>query len=122
MTTTRTVDKHKNSLGLVLARFERSTLPEHANTRTIFLRILEELSLIQCVLPLYDSYIMKPTPGKLLSGRYVWGKKLHRPWSLDLNKGKGKAARIISLLWPRDPEGEDVKGNYPEVDCKNNME
>ncbi|KAF8815720.1 hypothetical protein BYT27DRAFT_7079221 [Phlegmacium glaucopus] len=93
--------------GFVLARFERSTLAEHANTRTVFLRVLEEISPIRCILPEYDSYIAMPMPGRLLSGAYIKGKQPHRPWNANLDKGRGKAAKMISLLWPRDLNGED---------------
>lgn len=95
------VARHKNSLGTMMARFERSTLPEHANTRTIVLRLLESLSPIQCVLKNYDSYISLPTSGELLSGHYERrGNGSLRPWSSNLDTGKGKITRMISLLWP----------------------
>lgn len=101
-TTRMSVAIHINFLGTVRACFERSTLPEHADTRTIVLRILEILSPVSCVVYGYDSYISLPTSGDLLSRQY--GKKgdSHiRPWSTNLDRGKGKQARMFSLLWPK---------------------
>lgn len=93
------------SLGTVRACFERSTLPEHANTRTIVLRILETLTPIRCMIKDYDSYISTPISGNLLSGHYEKkGKGLFRPWSANLDVGRGKTASMISLLWPSPSE------------------
>lgn len=97
-----------NPIGYVLVRFERSTLAEHANTRTILLRILKELSPIECVFDDYDSYIARPTSGRLVSGIFHKGGRKYRPWSANLDKGKGKASELISLLWPRHPDGTDT--------------
>ena len=96
------VARHIKFLGTVLARFERSTLPEHDGTRTIVLRILDILSPVQCVIKNYDSHISPPTSGDLLSGYYIKAGKgsTLRPWSANLDAGKGKSARMISLLWP----------------------
>ena len=91
-------------LGTVRAHFERSTLPEHAGTRTIVLRILDAPSSVKCVVSDYDYYILPPTSGNLLHGYYLNGKRgargLLRPWSANLDVGIGKATRMFSLLWP----------------------
>lgn len=89
----------------MFARFERSTLREHADTRTIVLRILEALTPIECVLKDYDYHIAMPSPGNLLSGRYQkkGSDPCLQPWSANLDTGKGKATDMISLLWPRYP-------------------
>lgn len=84
----------------MMVRFERSTLPEHANTRTIVLRFLECLSPVRCAINDYDSYISLPTSGDLLSGHYQKGKGSLRPWSTNLDIRKGKTTRMFSLLWP----------------------
>ena len=67
-------------LGEVLARFERSKLPEHVNTRILVLRILELKTPIKCVIPMYDHFVTLPTAGKLMSkGKRVWSINLDKP-------------------------------------------
>ena len=89
--------RHKNSLGTVLVRFERSPLPEHIDTRAVVLRILQALTPIQCTIAGYDSHIKLPVSGSLLN-KTEKGRKT-RPWSMDL-ACKGQASRLLSLLWP----------------------
>ena len=48
-----------------MARFERSTLPDHEGTRTVVLRILKIITTMRCVIPLYDGNIMPPKEGEL---------------------------------------------------------
>lgn len=89
----------------MLARFERSTLPEHADTRTIVLRILDTPSRAKCVISDYDYHIALPTSGELLSLHYSNRKKGDyrgelQPWSANLDTIRGKVARMFSLLWP----------------------
>jgi len=57
------------------------------------------------VLQHYDDYVAMPTAGHLLSGIYHKGGGHYRPWSSNLDKMTGKAARLISLLWPPHPNG-----------------
>ena len=97
-------------LGIARVCFERSTLPEHFNTRTVVLRIIDLLTPVECVLKDYDYYVKTPAAGELLSGSYHrMGKRAFRPWSMDLDKGKGKSRKMIAALWPKDPDEKDLK-------------
>ena len=88
-------------LGTVLARFEKSTLPEHMHRRAVVLRILDILSPINCVILDYDFNVQMPEAGQLnakrkLSGRY--GR--YHPWSLDISDGTSSAAKCLRQLFP----------------------
>ena len=88
--------------GTVLARFEPSSLPQHANTRTVVLRVIQELTPVQCVIPSYDEYLERPSPDHLLA------KKFHgklRQWSVDIDSpDKGKLATTgLKLIWDSTP-------------------
>ena len=78
-----------------MARFERSTLPEHKDTRTIVLRFLKIITPVKCVIPSYAGYINCPREGELyqkfrLDGRQtVWNVNID-----DMAKGQG-----FKLLW-----------------------
>ena len=39
-----------------MARFKRSTLPEHKGTRTVVLRFLKIIAPLTCVIPNYDEH------------------------------------------------------------------
>ena len=84
--------------GSVLARFERSTLPQHINTRTVVLRVLQEVTPVECVLPDYDEYIVRPRPQQLFAKRFH-GKL--RPWSVNIDRpGVGKRTVMgLKLIW-----------------------
>ena len=76
-------DSHA-SIGSALARFERSTLPEHAQTRTVVLRFLKIITPVKCVMPLYDEYIKWPKEGELFqrglySRPHVWSANIDQP-------------------------------------------
>ena len=48
-----------------MARFERSTLPDHKGTRNVVLRFLKIMTPVKCVIPLYDGSIVPPKEGEL---------------------------------------------------------
>ena len=54
---------NKFVLGSALARFERSTFPEHKGTRTVVLRFLKIILPLKCVIPLYDGYVVPSKEG-----------------------------------------------------------
>jgi len=88
--------------GSALARFERSTLPEHKGTRTVVLRILKIITPVKCVIPLYDGHIAPPEEREL-HRRYPRNlkitAKLDPPvWSVDIDR-KCVMARALQLLW-----------------------
>ena len=93
-----------------MARFERSTLPDHEGKRIVVLRFLKIITPVKCVIPLYDGYIVPPKEGDLL--RRFYRKvidKLHPPaWSFDIDKLKdnsspngqrNKNLRGLRFLW-----------------------
>ncbi|GLB38723.1 hypothetical protein LshimejAT787_0505880 [Lyophyllum shimeji] len=52
--------------GCVLLRFERSTMPENAGTRTVVLRVLKTLEPVKAVIPAHNMRIPEPKePGRL---------------------------------------------------------
>ena len=90
------------SLGSVLARFERSTLPEHKGTRTVVLRFLKIITPLSCVIPKYDKYIPCPVEGEL----YRRGSKFaHQVWNINIDKPHPESVyqpyttRGLQLLW-----------------------
>jgi len=84
--------------GSILARFEPSALPQHMNTRTVVLRVLQEITPVKCVIPSYDEYIVRPGPHQLYAKRFH-GKL--RPWCVNIDKpGVGKRTAMgLNLIW-----------------------
>ncbi|KAF8153880.1 hypothetical protein B0H34DRAFT_661521 [Crassisporium funariophilum] len=83
--------------GTVVARFERSTFPEHANTRTLVLRILQLLTPVECVVPGYDNYIAQPEVGKLLCRQSRWSAD-YQPWTVDCDNSTSGGGILKILL------------------------
>jgi hypothetical protein len=85
-----------------LARFERSTLPEHNGTRHVVLRFLKIITPVKCVIPLYDGYIVPPEEGEL-HRRFRRKKKVAIEqvpvWSVNIDKPKGAMIPAFRLLW-----------------------
>ena len=96
------IDFSHESLGSVLARFERSTLPEHKGTRTVVLRFLKIITPLTCVIPKYDEYISRPVEGELhrRSSRFAY-----RVWNINIDNPHPKSVcqpgiiRCLQLLW-----------------------
>jgi hypothetical protein len=86
-----------NPLGSALVRFERSTLPEHEGTRTIVLRFLKIITPVECVIPLYNGYIVQPKEGELFQ-RSHRNKLDPKVWSVNIDE-KGAMTRGFQLLW-----------------------
>ena len=85
-----------------MARFERSTLPEHKGTRTVLLRFLKIITPVKCVIPLYDGYLSCPEEGELFQRSYY--KKIKdkiNVWSIDIDKPTESkvSKRGLQLLW-----------------------
>ena len=82
-------------VGSALARFERSTLPEHNGTRTVLLRLLKIITPVECTIPHYDNYIRFPKEGELyLQRAQVWSV------NIDILRYKQKCIlRGLRLLW-----------------------
>ena len=86
-----------------MARFERSTLPGHKGTRTVVLRFLKIITPVECVIPLYDGYIVQPKEGDL----YRTWKSLRRiapeldqpAWSVDIDGSNNSMTQGLRLLW-----------------------
>jgi len=62
----RTGEKLRPYTGRVLCRFERSSLPIHADNPTLVVRIMKITEPIQCTVPGYDGYVEKPVEGALI--------------------------------------------------------
>ena len=91
------IDGSDSSIGNVLARFERSTLPEHAGTRTVVLCFLKIITPMKRVIPLYDGYIAPSKEGELFQRAYR--PTLYRQvWSADIDRSS-PIARGFQLLW-----------------------
>ena len=92
------IDDSNKFVGSALARFERSTLPDHEGTRTVVLRFLKIITPVKCVIPLYDGYIVPPKEGELHRRSWKARKKLNpRAWSADIDKSV--LFRGLQLLW-----------------------
>ena len=96
------IDDSNGSVGSALARFERSTLPEHEGTRTVVLRILKIITSVKCTIPLYDGNIAQPKEGEL-HRRFQKGRKkdiLNPPvWSVNIDEASACMKRGLQLLW-----------------------
>jgi hypothetical protein len=94
------IDDSNKSVGSALARFERSTLPEHKGTRTVVLRILKIITPVKCVIPDYDGYIAPPKEGEL-HRRIKKSKDILNPPAWSTNIDKGVMLRGLRLLWDK---------------------
>jgi hypothetical protein len=93
------IDYSHEFVGSALARFERSTLPEHEGTRTVVLRFLKIITPVECVIPLYDGYIGRPMEGDIFR-KLKHNIKTDQPvWSVNIDKSKGVMLRGLRLLW-----------------------
>jgi hypothetical protein len=82
-----------------LARFERSTLPEHKGTRTVVLRFIKIITPAKCVIPLYDGKIVPPKEGELHQ-KFSTYPVVSKVWSRSLDiDTKKKMVRGFQLLW-----------------------
>ena len=90
------IDDSNKSVGSALARFERSTLPEHEGTRTVVLRILKIITPVKCVIPGYDGHVCPPKEGELF--QRPGNKKILQVWSFDIDNTK-IIKRGLQLLW-----------------------
>ena len=83
-------------VGRALVRFERSTLPEHKDTRTVLLRFLKITTPVNCVIPDYDDYVCFPKEGELHK-KSVYAQS--HPWSANIDKPNDHMYRGLQLLW-----------------------
>ena len=94
------IDYFHEFAGSALARFERSTHPDHEGTRTIVLRITTP---VKCLLPLYDGFVCLPKEGELhrRTKYIVRSDQVDQPlWSFNIDKAiKGVSTRAFQLLW-----------------------
>ena len=93
------IDYSYEFVGSALARFERSTLPDHEGTRTVVLRFLKIITPVKCVIPLYDGYVCCPKEGELYRKSRSTLKMDQSVWSIDIDKPKGAMIRGLRLLW-----------------------
>ena len=93
------IDDSNKSVGSTLARFERSTLPEHEGTRTVVLRFLKIITPVKCVIPDYDGSIVPPKGGELhrKHKRRINSRSNAPVWGIDIDKST--MSRSLKLLW-----------------------
>ena len=96
------IDYSHEFVGSALARFERSTLPDHKGTRTIVLRFLKMVTPVECVrvIPHYISHINYPKEGDLFQKFTPQGRQ--KVWGVNIDKPKGPNLQGIELLWDSD--------------------
>jgi hypothetical protein len=92
------IDDSNRSVGRALARFERSTLPDHIGTRIVVLRILKISTPVKCVIPDYGGYIVPPKEGELHRRTKVLTRISNPPaWSGYIDKNN--SLQGLRLLW-----------------------
>ena len=89
------IDYFREFLGSSLARFERSTLPDHKGTRTVVLRLLKIITPVKCVIPLYNGYIPYPREGELYQKS-----RINVSESLECHIDKPRSYNYSSLVGP----------------------
>ena len=101
------IDYSREFVGSALARFERSTLPDHVGTRTVVLRFLKIITPVECIMPLYDGYISCPREGELYRRYRTSGQKGPVPlvWSVNIDGSKDARIQGLRLLWNATPTG-----------------
>jgi hypothetical protein len=88
------IDYSHEFVGTALARFERSTLPEHKGTRTLVLRFLKIIKPVKCVIQLYDDLKCCPKEGELYR-RSTYGTDV---WSINIDQ-RSEYRSALQLLW-----------------------
>ena len=81
-----------------MARFERSTLPEHKGTRTVVLRFLKIIIPVKYVKPYYDELVCFPKEGELYRRKSDAHRKDPHVWSIDIDKPSINQSGL-QLLW-----------------------
>ena len=84
-----------------MARFERSTLPDHYGARNAVLRFLKLITPVKCAIPHYDGHICCPKEGELY--QRTGGKAGQKVWSVNIDEARGprtgKTVPGLKLLW-----------------------
>ncbi|KAK6974619.1 hypothetical protein R3P38DRAFT_3239278 [Favolaschia claudopus] len=85
--------------GSALARFELSTLPEHADSRTVIMRIVKMLNPPICVDASYDGHLPVPAEGEIFRRSVSKGSKPRiQPWSCDVDVDASDSAAALRML------------------------
>jgi hypothetical protein len=92
------IDYSHEFVGSALARFERSTLPDHKGTRTVVLRFLKIITPVTCVIPRYDDHICCPEEGELYRSSTNSNRRKQIVWSINIDKPSIRQ-RGLQLLW-----------------------
>ena len=82
-----------------MIRLERSTLPEHTDTRTIVLRFVKIITPVKCVILNYDGYICFPKEGELYRRSRNSIKSDTPVWSVNIDESIGANPRGLRLVW-----------------------
>ncbi|KAJ6546051.1 hypothetical protein DFH09DRAFT_1367493 [Mycena vulgaris] len=88
--------------GSAVARFEASTLPQHAERRVLHLRIVKTLQPVACSMAGYEGRVVRPEEGHLFTVRF-YGRP-PEPWAYNIDR-KSNVAAALRVLWdnPRTP-------------------
>jgi len=98
--------------GTVLARFEKSDLPEHKHRPGVVVRVLEILSPINCVISDYDYNTQMPEVGQFIAKRKLSGRYgNYHPWSIDISENTA-VAKSLRLLFP-----ESTLSSFQKCGC-----
>ena len=96
------IDHFHEFTGSALARFERSTLPDHKGTRTVVLRFIKIITPVKCVIPFYDGNICFPVEGELYrrSSRnsLILNHNQLPAWCANIDRSNSRL-RGLRLLW-----------------------
>ena len=98
------MDDSDKSAGSALAR---SSLSEHEGTRTVVLHFLKIIVPVECVIPLYDGYVMLLKEGELHRFRKTiktldmpaWSVNIDIPNLKDAPPKRIKKIRGLQFLW-----------------------
>ena len=85
------------NLRRALVRSERSTLPDHKDTRTVVIRFPKVITPVKCVIHFYDGYYIAPPQERELHRR-TFRSFYHQVWSVNNDNPKTILIRGLRLL------------------------
>ncbi|KAJ7123275.1 hypothetical protein C8R43DRAFT_1032014 [Mycena crocata] len=87
--------------GTALARFERSTRPEHAGRRVLHMRMVKITQPVACTVKNYSGRVVQPREGELVTiyDRRYLDRSLPQPWTYDIDTKRTKIAACLRALW-----------------------
>ncbi|KAJ6546056.1 hypothetical protein DFH09DRAFT_1088014 [Mycena vulgaris] len=92
-----------DDIGSAVARFEVSTLPQHAGRRVLHIRIVKILQPVACSVAGYEGRVVRPKEDHLLTVRFHGGPP--EAWAYDIHTPPKNAtpdfrvAAVLRVLW-----------------------